>query len=93
MAVKSAGRRTKQRFESANRTGYLNLDTYQTYTYNSTKMQLDQIKRDNDNAQKADYSYDTDGHVTKALYGNGAGATYYPEHQTVDSKDMIHRAA
>ena len=73
----AAGRRTKQAFKSENRTGYLNLDTYQTYAYNSTKQWLSKIQRESSASEKADYFYDdTDGHVTKMSYGNGARAEY-----------------
>lgn len=42
----AVGRRTKQRFESENRTGHLNLDTYQAYSYDTTKHRLTEIQRE-----------------------------------------------
>jgi hypothetical protein len=69
--------RTKLLFKSENRTGYLNLDTYQAYSYDSTKHRLTQIQRESDAAQKAQYFYDdTDGRLTKMAYGNNARAEY-----------------
>jgi YD repeat-containing protein len=72
-----AGRRTKLAFKSENRTGYLNLDTSQTYSYDSAKHRLTQIQRGSSAAEKAQYFYDdTNEHVTKMAYGNGARAEY-----------------
>jgi hypothetical protein len=73
-----AGRRTKQAFKSeSDRTGYLALDTHQTYTYDSTKKWLTQIQRGLSATEKAQYEYDeSDGRLTKVTYGNGARAEY-----------------
>ena len=65
------GRRTKLLFKSENRTGYLNLDTYQTYSYNANQ-QLSRIQRDADSAKAAVYTYDSDGRVTRV-----SDNTYY----------------
>jgi len=48
-----AGRRTAQRFVSANQPGHLNLDTTQTYTYDATKKWLTQIQRGSSATEKA----------------------------------------
>jgi len=53
-----AGRRTAQRFVSANQPGHLNLDTTQTYTYDATKKWLTQIQRGSSATEKAQYEYD-----------------------------------
>jgi len=60
---------------SENRTGYLNLDTTQTYSYYSTHKQLSRIARTSYAAQKVDYAYD-DGRLTTATYGNGTYTQY-----------------
>jgi len=73
----AAGRRTKLSFKSANRTGYLNLDTSQTYSYDSNKHRLTQIQRESSGSEKGQYFYDdSDGRLTKVAYGNGARAEY-----------------
>jgi len=64
------GRRTRLAFKSENRTDYLNLSTSQTYAYDSNQ-RLTGLQREADAAQRVQYSYDTDGRVTKAAYGNG----------------------
>jgi len=71
------GRRTKQGFQSDNRTGHLNLDTATSYSYSSAKTWLERIQRQGSATEKADYSYDdSDGRVTKTTYGNGARSEY-----------------
>jgi hypothetical protein len=70
------GRRTKLSFLSANRSGYLNLDTNQSYTYDSSKHRLTLIQRES-TSEKAEYVYDdTDGAMTKVSHGNGASVEY-----------------
>jgi RHS repeat-associated protein len=72
-----AGRRTAQRFLSANQPGHLNLDTTQTYTYDATKKWLTQIQRGSSATEKANYEYDPDdGRLTKITYGNAARTEY-----------------
>ena len=71
--------RTKQAFKSENRTGYFNLGTSTTFTYDADKQWLNQVARGGagNSSQKADYEYDdSDGYVTKITYGNGAYAIY-----------------
>jgi len=52
----------------------LNLDTYQTYSYDANKHRLAQIQRAGSENEKAEYSYDdTDGRLTKVVYGNAYG--------------------
>jgi hypothetical protein len=65
-----AGRRTSQRFVSANQPGHLNLDTTQTYSYDSTKKWLTQIQRGSSATEKAQCERDkATGRATKMSYG------------------------
>ena len=73
----AAGRRTKLSFKSANRAGYLNLDTSQTYSYDSNKHRLVQTQREPSGEERAEYYYDdTDGRLTKVTYGTAARVEY-----------------
>jgi len=77
----AAGRRSKQRFKSEDRTGYLNLDTTQSYAYDATKYWLRTVSRDGAAQEWAQYDYDTStGRLTAMTYGNGASVAYeyYP---------------
>jgi len=71
------GRVTKYAFKSENRTGYLNLDTYQLYTYDPSKHRLTQVQREASATEKAQAMYDdATGRVTKVIYGTGARTEY-----------------
>jgi len=53
----------------------LNLDTYQSYSYNSSQ-QLSKIQRESSSEEKAECFYDSDGRLTKMTYGTGAQSEY-----------------
>jgi RHS repeat-associated protein len=71
------GRGTKQAFHSDNRTGYLNLDTATTYTYDLAKKWLSGIAREGSTSESAAYEYDpANGRLTRMDYGNGTHTDY-----------------
>jgi len=73
----AAGRRTKQGFHSDNRTGYLALDTTQSYSYDPDKKWLKTIARDGSSNEGTTYTYDSaNGRLTRMDYGNGAHVEY-----------------